>query len=103
MNELEYFDATRPRKLQGWNTILATEDVHPYFGAWWPPGHIIGYEHTFVHEMYDFLNCIAGRKQASPDFGEGLQVQAVLDAVTLSIRKRRWAKVSEVTRWAGAK
>ncbi len=96
MNELEYFDATQPRKVQGWNTILVTEDIHPYVAPWWPPGHILGYEHTFVHEMYDFLNCIATRKKASPDFSEGLTNQRVLEAVSLSAKKKRWVKLSEM-------
>lgn len=96
MNELEYFDATRPRKLQGWSTILATEDIHPYVKAWWPPGHLIGYEHTFTHEVYDLLNCIANRKKASPDFADGVKNQAMLEAVTKSAASRRWIKVPKV-------
>jgi predicted dehydrogenase len=94
MNELEYFDATLPRKLQGWNTILATEDIHPYVKAWWPPGHIIGYEHTFVHEIFDFLNCVAKRKKCEPNFQDGMKNQAILEAVLDSARKRQWVKVS---------
>jgi predicted dehydrogenase len=96
MNELEFFDATKPGKVQGWNTILATEDVHPYIKAWWPPGHIIGYEHTFTHEVHDLLTSIASRKKASPDFSDGVKNQAVLEAVTLSARKKRWVKISEL-------
>ncbi|MBZ5565241.1 MAG: Gfo/Idh/MocA family oxidoreductase, partial [Acidobacteriia bacterium] len=53
MNELEFYDRTEPQAEQGFKTILATESVHPYVGAWWPPGHIIGYEHTFVHAVHD--------------------------------------------------
>lgn len=96
MNELEFFDATLPRKLQGWNTILATEDVHPYFGAWWPPGHLIGYEHTFTHEVYDLLDAISRNRKPSPDFLDGVKNQAVLEAATLSAKKRRWVKLSEL-------
>ena len=70
--------------------------MHPYIRAWWPPGHIIGYDHTFTHEIYDFLNCIAAGKKASPDFAEGVKTQAVLEAVSRSARKKRWVKISEV-------
>ncbi|MBU0754135.1 MAG: Gfo/Idh/MocA family oxidoreductase [Planctomycetes bacterium] len=96
MNELEYFDATRPGKIQGWSTILATEANHPYIKAWWPPGHLIGYEHTFTHEVHDLLNSIATRKRALPDFNDGVKNQAVLEAANLSATKRREVKISEL-------
>jgi len=95
MNELQFFDATLPQKEQGWSTILATEGVHPYLEAWWPPGHIIGWEHTFIHEVYDFLNCIATGRTPSPSFAEGVKTQAVLEAVAVSCRRKSWVKISE--------
>jgi predicted dehydrogenase len=98
MNELQYFDATLPQKKQGWSTILATEGVHPYLEAWWPPGHIIGWEHTFTHEVYDFLNCIATGRTPSPNFAEGVKTQAVLEAVSVSCKRKRWVKISEFWR-----
>jgi len=96
MNELEYFDATRPKKTQGWSTILATEDIHPYVKSWWPPGHLIGYEHTFTHEIHDFLNCCVTGKNADPSFKNGLENQAVLEAVSISARTKKWINVSKI-------
>jgi len=61
--------------------------VHPYISAWWPPGHIIGYEHTFVHEVADFLECITKDTLPLPSFYDGLKCQAVLDAALLSAEK----------------
>ncbi|WP_375547162.1 Gfo/Idh/MocA family protein, partial [Micromonospora chalcea] len=59
LNELEFLDATRPTAEQGFSRILVTEPDHPYLGAWWPPGHIIGYEHSFTHQACDFVEAIA--------------------------------------------
>ncbi len=93
MNELELFDRTEPSALQGYKTILATDASHPYFGAWWPPGHIIGYEHTFVHAIWDFLTCLEEDRMPEPSFKEGVKVQAVLDAVERSAKSKRWEHV----------
>ncbi|NIM04408.1 MAG: Gfo/Idh/MocA family oxidoreductase [Armatimonadetes bacterium] len=95
MNELEYFDNTAPAEVQGFTKILVTDGtVHPYFGAWWPGGHIIGYEHTFVHMVYEFLKALRGRKNPKPDFYDGLRNQIVLEAVEKSAKSRRWVKIS---------
>ena len=64
--------------------------------AWWPPGHIIGWEHTFVHEVYDLMDAIATDTDVHPDFGEGVKCQEVLEAVSKSLEERTWVKVSEV-------
>jgi predicted dehydrogenase len=92
-NELQFFDRTEPSVRQGFKTILVTEMDHPYVGAWWPPGHIIGYEHTFVHALYDFLTCMEKDRMPEPNFRDGVKVQAVLDAVERSSKSRRWEKV----------
>jgi predicted dehydrogenase len=84
LNELEYYDATRPSPEQGFTRILVTEADHPYVAAWWPPGHIIGYEHSFTHEMRDLIEAIATGTDPTPSFADGLQVQLVLDAVVRS-------------------
>ena len=84
LNELEYYDATRPTAEQGFSRILVTEGEHPYVAAWWPPGHIIGYEHSFTHEMRDFIEAVATGSDPTPSFEEALQVQLVLDAVEKS-------------------
>jgi len=93
MNELEFYSAKDPADRRGFKTILATEPTHPYMSAWWPPGHIIGYEHTFVNQAADLLTGIAGNKPLSPDFGDGLRCQQVLDAVVESSKTGRWVKV----------
>ncbi|TNH23059.1 Gfo/Idh/MocA family oxidoreductase [Micromonospora orduensis] len=84
LNELEFYDATRPGAEQGFSKILVTEGDHPYMSAWWPPGHIIGYEHSFTHEMRDFIEAVATGVDPAPSFADALQVQLVLDAVTRS-------------------
>jgi predicted dehydrogenase len=67
--------------------------VHPYVGAWWPPGHIIGYEHTFVHTIFDFIQAVVKGKSVQPTFADGLQNQKVLAAVERSSKQRRWIKL----------
>jgi predicted dehydrogenase len=84
MNELHVYDGTVPATDAGFRRILVTEPEHPYLSAWWPPGHVLGYEHTFVHEIADFVRDIAEGNDPSPSFREGLQVQRVLDAVEQS-------------------
>ena len=84
LNELEFYDATLPSTEQGFSRILVTEPDHPYLSAWWPAGHILGYEHSFTHEMRDFIEAIATGADPSPSFEDGLQVQQVLDAVLRS-------------------
>ena len=64
--------------------MLVTEGDHPYVAGWWPPGHMLGYEHGFTHQAVDFLTDIAENRQPHPDFREGLAVQRVLDAVATS-------------------
>jgi predicted dehydrogenase len=84
MNVLWFFDNTDDRANAGFKRILVTEENHPYLNAWWPPGHVIGYEHTFTHEIMDFVECIVKDIGASPSFADGLQVQKVLAAVEKS-------------------
>ncbi|MEU5673755.1 Gfo/Idh/MocA family oxidoreductase [Micromonospora sp. NPDC047753] len=94
LNELEFYDATRPTAEQGFSRILVTEGEHPYMSAWWPPGHIIGYEHSFTHEMRDFIEAVATGVDPTPSFADALQVQLVLDAVARSAELgSSWAEV----------
>ena len=88
MNELLFHDHTMPSDQAGFRKILATDGAQPYVAAWWPPGHIIGYEHTFTHEIYDFLVAIDKNKEASPSFADGFYVQRVLDAVESSANNK---------------
>jgi predicted dehydrogenase len=90
MNELEVYLSDDPQGLQGFHTIQATESFMPYMDAYWPVAHIIGYEHTFVNMVRDFLECIAKGKKYSPDFEDGYRNQAVMDAVDRSIETGKW-------------
>ncbi|MET0861542.1 MAG: Gfo/Idh/MocA family oxidoreductase [Microbacterium sp.] len=84
LNELEYYDATQGALEQGFRRILVTEHDHPYLDAWWPTGHMLGYEHGFSHQVRDFVTAIADGTQPRPSFADGLHVQRVLDAVERS-------------------
>lgn len=84
MNELQFFDGTDDPDVAGFRRILVTEPGHPYAGAWWPPGHGLGYEHTFTHEVVDLVRDVAAGTDPVPSFADGLQVQLVLDAVVRS-------------------
>jgi predicted dehydrogenase len=84
MNELWFHDHTLDGGEAGFRRILVTEPSHPYAGAWWPPGHLLGYEHTFTHEIADLLSAIAAGTDPSPSFADGLRVQQVLAAVEAS-------------------
>ena len=84
LNELEFFDASDDGAASGFRRILVTEGSHPYLSGWWPPGHTLGWEHTFTHQARDLLTAIAAGDQPSPSFADGLAVQRVLDAVARS-------------------
>jgi predicted dehydrogenase len=84
MNSLGFYDATAPETRQGFTNIMVTEPAHPYISAWWPAGHILGYEHGFAHQAKDFVEAISAGRQPAPSFADGLQVQKVLNAVQRS-------------------
>jgi len=99
MNELEYYDATADRAVQGWTNIMCTHGGdHPYVDAWWPDAHIIGYEHGFTNMASDILRVIAGKRPIVPipDFEDAYQTQRVLEASLLSAKSKRWVKLSTV-------
>ncbi len=97
MNELQYYSESDPAHLRGFRTILVTEPgAHKYIDAWWPPGHIIGYEHTFVNQAADFLTGLSNNQPLSPDFLDSTRNQAVLEAMSISARKRRWVRVPRI-------
>ncbi|PSK98392.1 putative dehydrogenase [Murinocardiopsis flavida] len=81
MNELHFHDHTERAETAGFRRILVTEPAHPYMAAWWPPGHLIGYEHSFTHEVKDFIEAVAAGTDPVPSFADGLRVQRVLAAV----------------------
>jgi predicted dehydrogenase len=95
MNRLKYYNLEDPKDRQGFRDILVTErdGIQPYISNWWPPGHVIGYEHTFVHAVTDFINACVEGKSVHPTFEDGLKNQLVLEAVETSARSGKWAKV----------
>ncbi|MEV4676404.1 MULTISPECIES: Gfo/Idh/MocA family protein [Actinomadura] len=93
LNELWFYDRTEDDATAGFRRIVVTEPVHPYAGHWWPPGHMLGYEHTFTHQMADLLTAIADGTDPRPSFADGLQVQRVLAAVADSAASRCWVDV----------
>lgn len=84
LNSLEFYDRTAPADRQGFTKILVTEGVHPYVSAWWPAGHLLGYEHGFSHQVVDLVASIVDGTDPHSSFAEGLSVQRVLDAVERS-------------------
>ncbi len=93
MNVLHFFDANDPDETAGFRRILVTEGTHPYVAAWWPPGHGLGYEHAFTHQVVDLVTAIADGSDPHPTFTEGLQVQRVLAAVETSSDTRTWQEI----------
>ncbi len=96
MNRLHFYDNTGKQETRGFANILVSRDYHPYWKNWWPMGHIIGWEHTFTHEVYDFIEGIASGKNAQPDFLDGCRTQAVLEAVEKSATAGKWIKVEKI-------
>ena len=84
MNVLHFFDGGEPATTAGFRRIVVTEPEHPYVAAWWPPGHGLGYEHGFTHQVVDLVTALAAGEQPTPSFADGLQVQRVLAAVERS-------------------
>lgn len=95
MNELEFYSMRDEGPEQAFRTILVTEGAHPYIDRWWPPGHIIGWEHTFIHEIGDMLTAIANGEGVKADFHDGLRCQQVLDAMSQSAAQGKWIDVPE--------
>jgi len=93
MNVLHFFDGTEDAGTAGFRRILVTEAEHPYVGAWWPPGHVIGYEHGFIHQAVDLVRAIADGTDPTPTFADGLQVQRVLAAVETSSDNDSWQEI----------
>jgi predicted dehydrogenase len=96
LNELGFYSGADKPAESGFRTVLVTEPAHPYLDAWWPPGHTLGWDHSFVHQARDFLVAAAAGQPAAPDFADGLYVQNVIEAVALSARTGAWQQVPGV-------
>jgi predicted dehydrogenase len=94
MNELQVYSRADPAHVQGFKTVLATEDVHPYVEGWWPPGHIIGYEHAFHHAVVDFVRAVVDGEPIAPTFADGLRETLVLEAALEAARSGRRMEVA---------
>src|SRR6185437_14431733 len=90
LHRLEFFDHRDEAKLRGWRSIHVTDGDHPYMGHWWVPGLQIGYEHTFVHQIADFLTNLAAGTPTAPTFRDALATEHVTSAVLSSARNGKW-------------
>ena len=100
MNHLYYYDATAPRKQQGWTQIMVTHGGdHPYAGNWWPDAHVLGYEHGFINQAADMVMLLGGKQPVVPlpDFEDAYKTQQVLEAAMISAEQRRPVMVSEIS------
>jgi predicted dehydrogenase len=95
LHRLQYFDHRDEGRLRGWRSIHVTDSDHPYMDKWWVPGLQIGYEHSFVHQLADFLDGLTKRKPTHPTFRDALETQYVCDAVLKSAKTDRWEKVAK--------
>jgi predicted dehydrogenase len=95
LHRLQYFDHRDAGPVRGWRSIHVTDGDHPYMGKWWVPGLQIGYEHSFVHQVADFIEGVAKGKPAMPDFRDAQRTQRVCDAVLTSAKEQKWVKVAE--------
>ncbi len=93
LHRLEMFDYNDAGPLRGWKSIHVTDGDHPYMGKWWVPGLAIGYEHSFVHQVADFLDSLGTGKSCGPTFRDALETQKVCDAVLASAKDRSWQNV----------
>jgi myo-inositol 2-dehydrogenase/D-chiro-inositol 1-dehydrogenase len=96
LHRLQYFDHRDESRLRGWRSIHVTDSDHPYMKNWWVPGLQIGYEHTFIHQVADFLTALAKGQRARPDFRDALETQYVCDAVLKSGKTHQWENVAKL-------
>ncbi len=98
LNELQSFwVGEEPKETQGFHNVLVSESYHPFWEYWWPQGHIIGWEHTFVHELTHFLDCIVNDKPVAPygaDFTDGYRAAVICDAILDSARNKRQVDIA---------
>ncbi len=94
LHRLQFFNHADDARLRGWRSIHVSEGEHPYMKHWWVPGLQIGYEHTFIHQIADFLKDLEGNAPTAPTFEEALATEQVLDAVLRSARTGAWVECS---------
>ena len=97
LHRIQWFDHRDEGRLRGWRSIHVSDGDHPYMKHWWVPGLQIGYEHTFIHQVADFLDGLVSGKAAAPTFRDGLATDQVTDAVLQSAKTRQWENVPEVS------
>jgi len=97
LNRLAWFDHRTPGELRGWTSILVTDGDHPYLGKWWVPGLIIGYEHSFVHQVADFLEGLSTGTPAAPTFRDALETAKICDAILASGQSGQWVELGTAT------
>ncbi|MEX0742079.1 MAG: Gfo/Idh/MocA family oxidoreductase [Phycisphaeraceae bacterium] len=97
LHRLEYFDHSDESRVRGWRSVHVTDGDQPYMGNWWVPGLQIGYEHTFVHQVADFLKNLSSGEPTGPTFRDALETQRVCDAVLESGRTGQWVDVKSMT------
>ncbi len=95
MNELQVYFAGEAGETEGFRTVLVTNPAHRYVSHWWPPGHVLGWEHTFVHQYYELMRAILENSAAGPDFVDGMKAQAVLESIETAARENRWVAVED--------
>jgi predicted dehydrogenase len=98
LHRIEYFDHRDEGRVRGWRKVHVTDGDHPYMKHWWVPGLQIGYEHTFIHQLADFVNAAAEGRSTAPTFRDGLATDYVTDAVLQSAKTGKWAKVTSAQR-----
>ncbi|MFY9908927.1 MAG: Gfo/Idh/MocA family oxidoreductase [Candidatus Sulfotelmatobacter sp.] len=103
LNRLEVFDCSDAAEIQGVHNVMVTGPAHSYVSHFWPPGHIIGYEHTFIATLVDFLQCLASGEVFHPNFEDAAEVQKLLDAVESSAKSRSWTNVMPFTELSRSK
>jgi predicted dehydrogenase len=95
LHRLQYFDHRDTGNVRGWRSIHVSDGDHPYMKNWWVPGLQIGYEHSFVHQVADFIQGLENGQPAAPTFRDGLATDLVTDAVLKSAKTGRWEKVKK--------
>jgi hypothetical protein len=93
LHRLEYFDHRDESRLRGWKSVHISDGDHPYMKSWWVPGVQIGYEHTFIHQVADFLQGTGKGERVAPTFADGTATDYVTDAVLKSAKTKQWEKV----------